>query len=355
VVSNSGTSDSLILGLLVRWYLFCVTIQLGTNLHNDYSDFVQGSDDVQTRVGHVRATAAGWLSPSQTCCAATGVLLMTLMAGSSLISLAQQEQSVTTSGEYYYFFPWLLILTSLYNAFAYTGGPYPLGYLHLLPYHGFSLAYAGLGDLFVFLYFGLVATLMIPYLLVMQPCLFANTESEPSSETFQSFLQAQKQSLMVWCKLLLTTDIGRYACQVGFLGVNIIVVNNLRDRHTDALSNKRTTAVRFGAAFARWEYLSCLVAAYLLVLLDAFRSSSLEETELKGNSENRRITWIRLLPALSFPLAFREAKSVFRKEGAALNQHVGGAAKVQFLFCILLSVAVILSPQPSFVRSLCRA
>lgn len=271
--------------LLVAWVVFCVTIQIGTNLHNDYSDYVQGAD-TDKRVGQARATAQGWLTPYQTCAASVTVLSITFLAGCYLAMVTEQLGNGWL---------WFLILSSIFNAFAYTGGPFPLGYVGL---GNWSIAYAGLGDIFVFLYFGLVATLMIPYLLS---------------------LQDDHNDIIDWTAQWL------YAVQVGLLATNIIVVNNLRDRHTDLSAGKHTTAVRFGKRFSLTEYGICLVGAFSLVLVDALRHRSFP----------------RLLPLLAMPLGFKEFKSISSLEGSALNQHVGGAAKVQTAFCILLSAVTL--------------
>lgn len=275
------------------WLLFCVTVQLGTNIHNDYADFVRGADTDQ-RIGHARATALGWWTPAETCRAATVTLSITTAAGVSLVALAEQWHNA---------FLWFLIGSSVFNAFAYTGGPYPLGYLGL---EHVSIAYSGAGDVFVFLYFGLTATLMVPYLLTV-----SSGHSSSSSEM-----------TTLWPQMAL------YSIQVGLLATNIIVVNNLRDRHTDVSASKLTTSVRFGRRFSIIEYTACLVISYSLVLVDfVWADWSL----------------LRLLPLVSLPVAYREMISVIQKDGADLNEHVGGTAKVQFLFCILLSVALRLS------------
>mmetsp|Transcript_11794 Transcript_11794/g.23999 ORF Transcript_11794/g.23999 Transcript_11794/m.23999 type:complete len:135 (-) Transcript_11794:1987-2391(-) len=120
-----------------------------------------------------------------------------------------------------------------------------------------------------------------------------------------------------------------YAIQVSVLATNIIVVNNLRDRHTDVLANKRTLAVRFGAAFCRVEYGTNVFVAYGLVLWNCIVTSSSSGSSL-----------FLLLPLLSFPLAWKEWRALYHKEGSDLNQHVGGAAKVQLLFCILLALSI---------------
>jgi 1,4-dihydroxy-2-naphthoate octaprenyltransferase len=273
------------LNITTAWIIFCITVQIGTNLHNDYSDFVKGAD-TDKRVGHARATAQGWLTPTTTCQAATGVLSITLLSGVYIAVAAQQQHNP---------FLWFLIGSSVFNAFAYTGGPYPLGYLGL---GHISIAYSGLGDIFVFLYFGLTATLMLPYLV-----------SVSSSD-----------AIVDWQQLSL------YATQVGLLATNIIVVNNLRDRHTDVSAHKHTTSVRFGRSFSVTEYCLCLGMTYSLVLLDWYWWADCHV--------------VRLLPLLSLPLARKEIVAIMQKDGAALNEHVGGTAKVQLLFCVLLSLGM---------------
>ena len=190
------------------WTTFCLTVQLGTNLHNDYSDYVQGADTAN-RIGQPRATARGWLTPFQTCAAACASLTITTLSGVLLAWQTQQLDNMIV---------WFWMGTSIFNAFAYTAGPFPLGYIGL---GNCSIAYAGLGDIFVLVYFGYVAVLMLPYLL--------ENETDWTAQ---------------WI----------YGTQVGLLATNIIVVNNLRDRHTDVQAHKRTTAVRFGRGFSLVEY-----------------------------------------------------------------------------------------------------
>ena len=267
---------------LLLWTTFCLTVQLGTNLHNDYSDYVQGAD-TSSRIGHARATAQGWLTPFQTCAAACAALTVTAASGVLLAFQTQQQDNPVV---------WFWMGTSIFNAFAYTAGPFPLGYIGL---GNWSIAYAGLGDIFVLIYFGYVAVLMLPYLL-------ANNTITAVDWTSQ------------WI----------YGTQVGLLATNIIVVNNLRDRHTDVQAHKRITSVRFGRGFSLGETVWCLVVSYALVVVDAVRAARA----------------VRLLPLLSVPAAISEAVAVFCKDGAALNPHVGGAAKVQLLFSVLLSLGL---------------
>jgi 1,4-dihydroxy-2-naphthoate polyprenyltransferase len=281
--------------LFVRWILFCILIQLTCNTHNDYSDWVRGADD-DKRVGQARATQKGWLSPFQVRFLATILAVLALIDGSLLIVDLQTRSSPTRT-----FVFAAIVTTSVFNAFAYTAGPWPLGYIGL---GNASIAYAGLGDLFVFLYFGLVATMTLPFMYI----------------SCSSTINVSSIDLSYWL-----LDNLRYAVQVGALATNIIVVNNLRDRHTDAGANKRTMAVRMGAAFCRQEYVCMIILSYALVVWDCYVNN-----------------WhvVRLLPLLSIPLARREIKAVYEKDGAALNPHVGGAAKLQFLFCILLANSV---------------
>jgi len=280
--------------LTAQWAAFCMLMQLGTNLHNDYADFVKGAD-TDKRVGQARATQKGWLTPFQTASAATAVLGMGLFLGVNFVASIDRSHADGVSRST---FTTLIVLSSIFNAFAYTSGPWPLGYIGL---GDFSIGYSGLGDLFVFLYFGLVATLMLPFLY-----LASASESNPDmAGIIRLFVP--------------------YAIQVAVLATNIIVVNNLRDRHTDVEAKKRTLAVRFGAAFCRTEFRANVAIAYVLVLADWMTHSF-------------RIG--RLLPLLSFALALKEIQAISTKEGGKLNPHVGGSAKVQFLFCILLGIAV---------------
>lgn len=259
------------------WLAFCVSIQIGTNLHNDYADFIQGAD-TEKRVGQPRATARGWLTPQQTCLASTIAVSITFGCGVALMFVTKQSQNAIL---------WGIILSSVFNAFAYTGGPYPLGYLGI---RNWSIAYSGLGEVFVFLYFGLAATLVLPYAL---------------------YRTVSNQQII-------------HAMQTGLLAVNIIVVNNLRDRLTDVHAGKRTTAVRFGRRFCEMEYITCNLVTFVLVCVNAIMEDGRPR---------------KLLPLLSAILAFRETRAVLHKEGQDLNVHVGGAAKVQLLFSILTVVA----------------
>lgn len=290
--------------LTVEWTVFCILMQLGTNLHNDYADFVKGADN-DKRVGQARATQKGWLTPFQTAMASGLTLLLGLFLG--IWFVVKMKIMATTMI--------VIVATSIFNAFAYTGGPWPLGYIGL---PNFSLGYSGLGDLFVFLYFGLVATLVPPFLYVA-----CNTNVVDDNQDQQQYLYE-----LLW-------RFAPYAIQVAVLATNIIVVNNLRDRHTDVDANKRTLAVRFGATFCRVEYAINLIVAYGVVLW-----MSMIDTNTTSSSSSSIIVLTKLLPLLSLPLAWKEWQAISKKEGSALNKHVGGAARLQFIFCILLAVSI---------------
>lgn len=173
--------------------LFALLVQIGTNFANDYFDFVKGAD-TPGRVGPRRAVAAGLIAPRRMLAATWLVLGVAFVVGLLL---------VRDGG-------WVLLpigVVSIGCALAYTGGPFPLGY-------------NGLGDIFVFVFFGLVAV----------------------DTTF--YVQAGG----------LAPDATSCAAAVGLLAANILVANNYRDAETDARAGKRTLVVRFGRKFAVWQY-----------------------------------------------------------------------------------------------------
>jgi 1,4-dihydroxy-2-naphthoate polyprenyltransferase len=181
-----------------------LALQVGVNYANDYSDGVRGTDEV--RVGPQRMVAGGLASPKAVKRAAFACFGVAAVAGLVL--------AATTSW-------WLLAVgaAAIAAAWFYTGGPKPYGYL-------------GLGELFVFVFFGLVATVGTTY---------AVSESIPS---------------LAWIA----------GCIAGCLACALLVVNNLRDIPTDRLSGKRTMAVRLGDPATRVGYQALLAAALVLVV-----------------------------------------------------------------------------------------
>lgn len=241
-------------------------IQIGTNLFNDAIDFKKGAD-TETRTGPKRMTQSGEIS------------LKAVMLGGVfcfLIAIALSIPLVIAGG-----LPIVYIgLASLFFGYTYTGGPFPL-------------AYKGLGDLFVVLFFGVVAVMGV------------------------FFLQTK-----LWSIEALVAGV-----QVGFLATVLITINNLRDMHQDILVNKKTMAVRFGEVFSKKEIAFLIMTSYLLCF---YWVHSLQNF------------W-GLLPLLSFPLAFKLIKNIFiTSPGPEYNNFLQQAAVLHLLFGVLMSVGFIL-------------
>ena len=247
--------------------VFALLVQIGTNFANDYFDFVKGAD-TPARVGPRRAVAAGLIAPGRMLTATWVVLVVAFAVGLLL---------VREGG-------WILLpigIVSILCAIAYTGGPFPLGY-------------NGLGDVFVFIFFGLVAVCTTFYVQVGA----------------------------------VTPDVTSCAAAMGLLAANILVANNYRDAETDARAGKKTLVVRFGRRFAVWQYALSVTVALLCppaLLLTGYR-------------------WPVLLPLLLVPWAVtltrRLAASCEPVEQIAL---LGDTAKFLAVFGVLLSVGVILA------------
>jgi len=228
-------------------------IQIGTNLANDYSDFKRGAD--QERVGPQRVTQSGLVPPAQVKRAAWIAFGVSMALGLALALL---------SG-----WPIVVIgLVSVASGWLYTGGPWPLGY-------------HGLGDLWVFLFFGLVATCGTVY------------------------AQALAVPPPAWIA----------GAAMGALSTAILVVNNLRDRQTDAKVGKNTLAVKLGPSLTRVEYAVLLAVAFALPFLLG-----------------------RPWPLLALPLALRPLRRVLRDEGAALNPALGETARLLLAYSALLAL-----------------
>lgn len=175
-------------------------IQIATNLANDYYDFKKGSDTGE-RLGPIRVTQAGILPPDTVFRGMVLTLVLAFLVGAYLVWVAGWPVAV-------------IGLVSMLMGVCYTGGPYPL-------------SYNGLGDVFVFVFFGLVATATTYY------------------------VQAG-----FWSPGALLAGVG-----LGVMSTAMLVVNNLRDRETDGAAGKRTLAVRFGDRFTVAQYFVCLAAA----------------------------------------------------------------------------------------------
>jgi 1,4-dihydroxy-2-naphthoate octaprenyltransferase len=184
-----------------------LSLQVGVNYANDYSDGVRGTDD--ERVGPLRLVASGLAEPREVKRAALAAFAVAAAAGLVL--------AATTSW-------WLLAvgIASIAAAWGYTGGPRPYGY-------------AGLGELFVFVFFGLVATVGTTYVMVAR---------------------ITGLSIVI-------------GCAAGLVACALLVVNNLRDIPTDAAGGKRTLAVRLGDRRTRWLYTALVAATFVAVAVGA--------------------------------------------------------------------------------------
>ena len=241
-------------------------LQIFSNFGNDYFDFAKGADTSE-RLGPTRVMAAGLLSPRAM---RRGMVLVVALAVLDGVYL------VLVGG-----WPILAVgLASLVAAVLYTGGPFPYGY-------------HGLGDLFVFVFFGLVAV----------------------AGTF--FVQAGT----------LAVEVLVVAAAVGALVTAILVVNNLRDIATDARAGKRTLAVLIGARNTRLQYVVLLVLAYAAPFVLWF-----------GFERGAAI----LLPLLSLPLAVIRARSLYRATGTALNALLAATAQLSLTYSLLLSLGLLL-------------
>lgn len=195
--------------IFVLTLLFSLFIQIGTNFANDYFDFIKGADTTQ-RLGPKRATQQGWISPEAMWRACLIVFGMALFFAIPLMMIAGW---------------WSYILAALCVVFGilYTGGPKPLGYL-------------GLGELFVFFFFGPIA----------------------ACGTY--FLQTGTVENSVFVASLAP----------GFLSCAILVANNLRDEKSDREANKLTLVARFGRTFGACEYTLFIVLAALVPFWPGF-------------------------------------------------------------------------------------
>jgi 1,4-dihydroxy-2-naphthoate octaprenyltransferase len=248
--------------------LGAIFIQVGTNLSNDYSDARRGAD-AEDRLGPVRVTAGGLVPPRQVLVATYVTFGLAVLAGVYLVIVAG----------------WQLLLVgaaSILAGVAYTGGPKPYGY-------------EGLGEVFVFLFFGVVAV----------------------AGSF--FVQTVH---LDWEAFALSVP-------VGLLAAAILVVNNVRDIDSDRRARKRTLAVRIGRERTRTLFAVIVYLAYLLVPV----------TWIFGPLT----AWV-LLSWLSIPLATRVVRVVRnRTDGPSLNGALARTGMLQLVFCVLLSVGLLLS------------
>lgn len=248
--------------------LAALLIQIGTNYANDYYDYVKGSDDHKTRLGPLRATAAGLVKPA--------AMRNAFIAAFSLATLVGIYLLIRGG--------WPVILIGLFSIAAgilYTGGPYPLGY-------------NGLGDIFVFVFFGLVAV----------------------AGTF--YVQALEMNVIVVVA----------GVAPGLMSTAILAVNNLRDVHDDRLSGKRTLPVLFGERFGRLEYILCLLLACLVPIF---------LVSVTGKHH------FSLAASAVFFLAVPSIRIIYReKPSRRYNEVLAKTGQLLFLFSLLFSIGWLL-------------
>ncbi len=261
---DGGTLRLWVAGLALAASFF---IQVGTNFVNDAIDFKKGAD-TEERVGPVRVTQSGLLSAKAVMAGGAACFVVAVLLGAPLVWVGG----------------WPILVIGLFSVacgYGYTGGPFPL-------------AYVGLGDVFVMLFFGLIAV------------------------TGTHFLVSASWS--VWALL--------GGLQVGAHATVLIAINNLRDRTTDARVGKRTLAVRLGERGAKGEITALAVAPFVLGFAWCARGA----------------WWAALLPLLSLPVAVTLIRDVLRTPpSAAYNGYLARSAKLHLLFGLLLAAGLSVS------------
>lgn len=248
--------------------LAALLLQIGSNLANDVFDFERGTD-TPDRLGPTRVTQAGLLTSAQVKLGMAVVFGLSAALGLYLAWLGG--------------WPIIVIgIAAIISAVAYTGGPFPLGYY-------------GLGDLFVFIFFGLASV----------------------AGTY--YVQAGFISSAAWWMTI----------PPGLIVTAILVVNNLRDLENDRKAGKHTLAVIFGERFTKIEYLLCMSFAYLLLPFTAWMGI---------------VSWFSLLAWASLPIAFRATRTVFTQKGRALNAALAGTGQTAFVFSVLFWIGLALRP-----------
>ena len=240
-----------------------LALQVGVNYANDYSDGIRGTDDV--RVGPTRLVAGGLASPRSVKYAAFVSFGVAALAGLAI--------ALATS-------PWLLVVgaAAIAAGWFYTGGPRPYGYL-------------GLGEIFVFVFFGLVAT---------------------AGTTFAAVERVTGLSIVV-------------GCAAGALACALLVINNLRDIPTDREVGKRTLAVRLGDERTRWFYVVLLVATFALLAVAAIERPAV------------------LAGFAAAPLAIAPARTVLRgATGPALIPVLGATGRLQLAVGVTTALGLVI-------------
>lgn len=267
VGSSLAAFDNYFQPLAAVTALICaVLIQTGTNFVNDLYDFLTGKD-TKDRLGPSRAVASGIITPKEMRLGIIIIFSITFLLGLYLVYLGG--------------WPILVIgLISIGAGFAYTAGPFPL-------------AYNGLGDIFVFLFFGFVGTVGTYYVQTLHLAPIAFWASIP----------------------------------VGALITNILVINNYRDRDEDRQNGKNTLAVIFGENFARLQYVAFMIVSYAVLVLVYFTFKK---------------SLFVFLPMISFPIAFKLVKMIYTLKGTDLNKTLELTAKLSAIYGVLFALGILL-------------
>lgn len=239
-------------------------LQIASNLANDIFDSKKGADQPD-RLGPTRVVSSGILPARAVFIGLCSVMFVALCAGAYLVGVAGPAIAVVG-------------VIAAVSAIAYTAGPFPLGY-------------HGLGDLFVFVFFGPVA---------VAGTAFVQLGSVPQLALYAGVSQ-------------------------GALAANILVVNNLRDIRQDERAGKRTLAVRFGERFCLAQYATLLMVSYAVPLVVWFSG---------------RAGWAVLAPLATVPIGYRTLIRVVHTRGAGLNALLARTAQVMLLFSVLFSLGL---------------
>ena len=253
-------------------------IQVGTNFANDYYDAIQGAD-TDDREGFTRVVASGLIEPAEVKRAMWLTFAAAILVGTYLVAVGGV--------------PILVIgLASVAAGIAYTGGPYPLGY-------------HGLGDLFVFVFFGVIAVTGTYYV-------------QAAALVGEAFPLWTPDGTVTLAAVVASLPIAA-------LSTNILVVNNVRDLEEDAATGKRTLAVRFGYGFSRAQYVALLALAYLAPFWFLARGDGLAV----------------LLPLVTLPLAAAVARTVLTEtSGDALNPALESTGKLLAAYAVAFAVGL---------------
>ncbi len=247
--------------------LICaVLIQIGTNFVNDLYDYLAGTDTAE-RVGPQRVLASGLISPEEMKKAIFITFGLTFILGLYLVYISS-------------YITLIIGIVSILAGIAYTAGPYPL-------------AYNGLGDVFVFIFFGLIGTVGTYYVQTLDVTPFA-----------------------VWASI-----------PVGALITNVLVVNNYRDIEQDSKAGKNTLAVKYGKKFTRIQYVSFTIVSYLILFVVYFTYKQ---------------SLFVFLPALTIPLATKLIKMIFTFKDQQLNKTLELTAKLSAIYGLLFAAGILI-------------